>query len=106
MHDSQDDCLTAWEGGIRGQTRILSLEPVSHEPSRNKRDHVHLGDTHSKDKTAHSLLSSPPSADNEDKLNLRQDFSFPSVCRVNRSYVKKLTELFTAPKDAAQTVNN
>lgn len=99
MHDSQGHCVTAWEGGIRGQTRILSLEPVSHEPSRNKRDHVRLGDTHSEDEIAHSLLSSPPSTDSEDKLkNLRQDFSLPSICRVNRSHVEKHIELFTAPK--------
>lgn len=99
MHDSQNYCLAAWEGGIRGQTRILSLEPVSHELSRNKRDHVRSGDTHSKGKT--SLFSSSPSTDSEDKLDVKQHISFPFpslICRVNRSHVKEHRELFTAPK--------
>lgn len=43
------DCQRGWdqEHTVRGQMRILSLEPVSHEPFHSKRDHVRLGNTHS-----------------------------------------------------------
>ncbi len=64
---------------VRGQTRILSLEPVSHEPSRSKRDHVRPGDTHSKSITS-LLSSSAVSIDNE---NLKQHISFPPIRRAN-----------------------
>lgn len=91
-HDSQDLCLTAWEGGIRehsvrGQTRILSLEPaVSHEPSHRKRDHVRLGDAHSERITSLLSLGSPSlQLTLRTKQYVKHHIFYTCICRVNGS---------------------
>ena len=87
------DCLRGGirEHSVRGQTRILSLEPaVSHEPSHRKRDHVRLGDAHSERITSLLSLGSPSL-----QLTLRtkqyvKHHIFPTcICGGNRSREQK-----------------